>query len=190
MQNVLEEGVETGSDFHSSEAKVSDTPRTDAALEHQGSTYDDVVTRCENVIAVSRQLERLCRELERELQTQYVPTPVSERPKPHSWSLLTLIGAELSLYFVMEERYGNPAQDDYENGQRYFYEEHSCPTNWLGDCVAVIEAGDSDPHGFLTFVRTVRIPEDNKPSQENWQAIFPEVFGKPTDSSLLPKEKT
>ena len=30
-----------------------------------------------------------------------------------------------------------------------FYEEHSCPTNWLDNCAAVIENGDDDPHGFL-----------------------------------------
>ena len=39
---------------------MTDTPRTDAALSHNGSAYHDVVTRCERLI-------ELCRSMEREL---------------------------------------------------------------------------------------------------------------------------
>lgn len=37
---------------------MSDTPRTDAALTHRGSTFNDVVIRCESLIEVARQMER------------------------------------------------------------------------------------------------------------------------------------
>lgn len=50
------------------------TPRTDAALEHQGATYNDVVKRCENVIAVARHLER---ELAIAVRTLDARTPAS-----------------------------------------------------------------------------------------------------------------
>lgn len=36
---------------------------------------------------------------------------------------------------------------------RYYYEEHTCPTNYLRDVVKVIsEDGDEDPHGIFKFV--------------------------------------
>ena len=47
-----------------------------------------------------------------------------------------------------------------QESERYFFEEHSCPTNWLRDCVTVIEDGDPDPHGFMEFVRSVPIALD------------------------------
>lgn len=58
------------------------------------------------------------------------------------------------------------------------FEEHSCPTNWLRDCVAVIESKDTDPHGFLTFVRAVEVSGDfNADDDDQWAILFPEAFG-------------
>lgn len=37
---------------------MSDTPRTDEALEHQGASHMDAILRLERLIEVSRQLER------------------------------------------------------------------------------------------------------------------------------------
>ncbi len=44
--------------------------------------------------------------------------------------------------------------DSDETGHaEYFYNEHTCPTNFLGDVVKVIDAdGDDDPHGIFAFV--------------------------------------
>lgn len=58
--------------------------------------------------------------------------------------------------------------------QRYLYEEHSCPSNWMKNVVAVIDEGDPDPHGFLAYVRHVDRgePEDD----EDYREIFPEAF--------------
>jgi hypothetical protein len=102
----------------------------------------------------------------------------NKEPEPHSFALLKLEGAAKPLYFVMEERYGKPDEEDYQGNRQYFYEEHSCPTNWLPTCVAVIEDGDTDPHGFLTFVRSVPIPPGYKedPNDERWRDLFPEAF--------------
>lgn len=42
-----------------------------------------------------------------------------------------------------------------EDHQRYFYEEHTCPTNLLSDIVRFIdETGNEDPHGIFTYVKT------------------------------------
>lgn len=60
----------------------------------------------------------------------------------------------------------------------FFYEEHSCPTNWLRQCASVIEDGDNDPHGFLKFVRSVDVSGDfDEDDDEQWPMMFPEAFG-------------
>lgn len=68
---------------------------------------------------------------------------------------------------------------DEENADRvaYFFEEHSCPTNWLRECVCVIEDGDDDPHGFLEFVRAVDVPTNfDRYKNGVWLNLFPEAF--------------
>jgi hypothetical protein len=56
----------------------------------------------------------------------------------------------------------------------YFYEEHSCPTNYV-QCEAIICDGDDDPHGVFEFVRSVDVPDDYD-GKANWRALFPEAF--------------
>lgn len=95
-------------------------------------------------------------------------------------SLLRRGEGEDAVYFVMKkDRYETNDGDTPEEAQdreRFFYEEHSCPTNWLRNCVAVIEGADADPHGFLTFVRCVDVPQDFDRCQADWREIFPEAF--------------
>ena len=44
--------------------------------------------------------------------------------------------------------------DDWENDS-FFYDEHTCPTNYLTEVVKVIaEDGDEDPHGIFAYVKT------------------------------------
>lgn len=98
-----------------------------------------------------------------------------------SWTrTMTLLKrADSDLFFVMDhDRYlglGEP-DDDAAHSLEYFFEEHSCPTNWLSECVAVIDDGDTDPHGFLVFVRHVDVPRDFDDGQQDWREMFPEAF--------------
>lgn len=46
----------------------------------------------------------------------------------------------------------NDSLEDYESHQRYFYDEHTCPTNWTRDIVEIIFQSDHDPHGVFEFV--------------------------------------
>lgn len=41
----------------------------------------------------------------------------------------------------------------------YFYDEHSCPTNWLRNVDRVIIESDDDPHGLIQFVRSVDVAD-------------------------------
>ena len=109
-----------------------------------------------------------------------------QRSFSRSMALLKFDGKDGPVFFVMDhDRYhgeDSETQTDEDNQahQKYFFEEHSCPTNWLRDCVAVIAAGDCDPHGFLTFVRAVDVPNDfDAEDDSNWSVLFPEAFGAP-----------
>ena len=67
----------------------------------------------------------------------------------------------------------------YGNGNdAYFYNEHTCPTNYM-DCVeAIIYEKDADPHGVFEWVATIDKPEDwdyGPEEFEEWCALFPEL---------------
>lgn len=109
-----------------------------------------------------------------------------------SMALLKLDGKGGPVFFVMDHaRYhASETESDEENQkhQRYYFEEHSCPTNWLRKCVAVIQNGDWDPHGFLDFVRAADVPRDfDTDDDSQWENLFPEAFDKVTiDGSVSP----
>lgn len=52
--------------------------------------------------------------------------------------------------------------DEERGHNQYYYEEHTCPTNWIDrDVVQVIDPeqpGDPDPHGCVRYVNTVIRP--------------------------------
>ncbi len=52
--------------------------------------------------------------------------------------------------------------EDFENFQRFHYEENTCPTNAFSDVIEIYDAaGNSDPHGLLQFVK-VEIDDANR----------------------------
>ena len=63
---------------------------------------------------------------------------------------------------VAAETYGRPVTDDKE---RYFYEEHTCPVNYLRSVVEVKVGDDEDPHG-LALYRSWYVAEDAQRSRE------------------------
>lgn len=54
----------------------------------------------------------------------------------------------------------------------YFYEEHTCPTNYFGNVEMVVnlENGDTDPHGIFEFIGS--IPYVNLDEVENIQSLL------------------
>jgi hypothetical protein len=40
------------------------------------------------------------------------------------------------------------------DGDEYFYNEHTCPTNYLRVLKVVAPDGDEDPHGIFSYVKT------------------------------------
>jgi hypothetical protein len=42
--------------------------------------------------------------------------------------------------------------EEFFDHEKYFYEEHTCPTNWLREVEQMTCEGDHDPHGLFRFV--------------------------------------
>lgn len=92
-----------------------------------------------------------------------------------SMVLLRADGVDCPVYLVFDhDRYLGDTDD--QEHQRFLFEEHSCPQNWMHECVAIIKDGDCDPHGFFKFVRSVDVPEDFDVDSEAWFSLFPEAF--------------
>ena len=90
--------------------------------------------------------------------------------------LLVLEPQEEPVYFVMKGFHSQgSSEEDEQDSTRFFYEEHSCPTNWIRDTAMISVGGDVDPHGFLKFVRSVPQPKLNG-SENQITEIFPEVL--------------
>jgi|SRR6185437_4520994 len=62
------------------------------------------------------------------------------------------------------------------DNSRYFYEEHTCPTNYLKDVEMVIDLknGDTDPHGIFEFVGV--IPYQDLDGVEDLRSLLPSGF--------------
>jgi len=45
--------------------------------------------------------------------------------------------------------------EDFIDHQKYFYEEHTCPTNWTSEIVEITFDGDNDPHGLFEFISAI-----------------------------------
>jgi hypothetical protein len=108
---------------------------------------------------------------------ELTPAKSKNEPVRDGYALLRFDGMEGPVFFIMKcSRYRVESDEEQQSSDRFFFEEHSCPTNWLRDCVEVISAGDIDPHGFLKFVRSIDVVNTDIDNID-WQMIFPEAFG-------------
>lgn len=99
-------------------------------------------------------------------------------PKTRLLTLMKFPGKKGDVFFVLNHfdyGHGDP-NDELQSHNQYFFEEHSCPTNWLRDTAVVVQNGDQDPHGFLEHVRTVRVEKYfDENDYELVEKTFPEV---------------
>ena len=100
--------------------------------------------------------------------------------KPFDLVLLRVTPESQPLYLVLGVRRW-PGRENRASDE-YYYNEHTCPTNWTDQIVAVISGGDEDPHGFAKFVRRTEPPEGMRADGyfeashdgPTWTEIFPE----------------
>lgn len=95
------------------------------------------------------------------------------------YDILCLPPQNKSVYFIVES-----LSDSDPESKSYYYEEHSCPTNYIR-VVEIITDGDSDPHGLFDYVKTVELPirdtirnpgESYNPDYE-YKQVIPEAYG-------------
>lgn len=70
--------------------------------------------------------------------------------------VLVLKPQEKPVYFVVDGmRFEGEGHDDREENdhKQFYYEEHSCPTNWFKPTMMYFD-GDDDPHGVIEYVAT------------------------------------
>lgn len=101
--------------------------------------------------------------------------------KVETLDLLVLEPQDKPVYFVIRgmgfRKIGEVT--DFEN-KEFFYESHSCPTNWLRDIERLVIEDDDDPHGLLRFVRSIDAASATPQEQGNYSepdvfATFPEM---------------
>lgn len=116
------------------------------------------------------------------LDTVTVKDPQGRRSIP-TLVLLEYPPSDKPLRFLLRHnrsvKKGEMARDPEYGGPRYYFEEHSCPTNWLRNVCMVALDGDTDPHGFLRYVRDIDepdIPDGCMEEDAALQALFPEML--------------
>lgn len=100
--------------------------------------------------------------------------------------LLKIETATAPVYFVIEglgkvENWDHPQIiNDLQEKAAYFYEEHTCPTNFIR-IPMIFHNGDQDPHGVFDFVEAVWMTPEYLEAMENgWEddylaAVFPQL---------------
>lgn len=85
-------------------------------------------------------------------------------PQEHEYTYFVLL-QHGDLEFLVEWHSKKPIETDEEiQHQKYWYEEHTCPTNWLDNVIEIWYKGERDPHGAFRFKNIVAAPK-------NWDAM-------------------
>lgn len=92
--------------------------------------------------------------------------------------LLRILPTNNIIYLVVNGmRFVDPKKEEsareIADHKKYFYEEHTCPTNYLQDIDTLIVAGDADPHGIASLVGFV----DGKAERFTESGITEEILG-------------
>lgn len=80
------------------------------------------------------------------------------------------------LFYGYDETPGSKLQDQ-QSHDEYFYNEHTCPWNWIRKPIKV--GDDCDPHGVFVHQETILMPEEfedgNIHDIETWADLFPSI---------------
>lgn len=129
----------------------------------------------------------------------YIPALVLLKSDHEERPIYAFVETKAFLKSVEESQ--RPKEDEFGSGKmEYYYDEHTCPTNWFPDVTKLIHDGDDDPHGCFTFVaactqaQALAFLEKNPNTQrtvnhhggksteyiefnENVHLLFPQAFG-------------
>jgi hypothetical protein len=77
------------------------------------------------------------------------------------------IDLEKPLYVLVEDRYCSGEVKD----TKYYYEEHTCPTNVTHDIIKYVYDNDDDPHGIFEFVACIPTTHDEMGNiKDDWNS--------------------
>lgn len=98
--------------------------------------------------------------------------------------VLTLPPQKSPVHFVIKWKdYGRGGKDGRPpfDGAAYFFDEHTCPTNWTGTIEMIVHEADGDPHGLFQYEESADIPPTAGDELDDAiRACFPHLFvGKP-----------
>ena len=92
------------------------------------------------------------------------------------------------VFVVISARDYNRKDTPFE-GAKYFYNEHTCPTNWTADIEMLVADGDGDPHGLFEYVESVDLPPglEDQGMDDFIVKSFPHLFGEDTEATEILK---
>jgi hypothetical protein len=74
-------------------------------------------------------------------------------------TLLRLDPLDKPVYLIVEGSVFYNKDGKYNKDQSYYYNEHTCPTNYLQNTFKVYVGDNDDPHGLFEFVRSVKVTD-------------------------------
>ena len=100
--------------------------------------------------------------------------------------LLAYHKKEEHFFLVVEDKAYDHDGKGHDLDKSYYYNEHTCPTNWMGGSVIRLldgKEGDDDPHGIFQFVAAKLKTEIDSQYGEDHNGNLPwfEVFSKEID---------
>lgn len=94
-----------------------------------------------------------------------VTKSTSERAnQKRCWVILEIPPQKEAIRLKVRGQYWSRCLDEETlGGLCYFYNEHTCPTNWLRDVEEIAIGEDTDPHGLAEFVAAYDIEHTETP---------------------------
>jgi hypothetical protein len=103
-----------------------------------------------------------------------------------TWDLIMLPPQTEPVFLVVSGRIYPKKESEISDllDKSFWYDENTCPTNWIKDIEVVVSERDCDPHGLFQFVRSI-VKRSDDPLDTFLQThevkaellqLFPEIF--------------
>ena len=96
------------------------------------------------------------------------------------WIISVAVVLQLGKTFVVVKGmlFAKGSRENFDDSNlQYFYDEHTCPINWMGvECLYDSENDDSDPHGLFSFVGYELYPEGFEDGGLDWVPLINRVL--------------
>lgn len=66
--------------------------------------------------------------------------------------IIVLLKKDNEYYLVKGMEFGNRSKDKIDESGKYFYEEHTCPTNIMRKIIEIVSDGEEDEHGIFEYI--------------------------------------